>query len=211
MSAESAPLRWRFWLRWVLASIVAGALGMALGDFPSGVGLLRGTDLSDVSGWTEGWAVVVAGLLVGAVFGTMQWLVLRRGIGGLRWWLPATIAGFTFAFVIVWSIGGAGGSAEYAHHALPHVLDPAGTLGGAVMGLLLGLTQWFVLRREQSAAVWWVLASLVGFVLGWLAAVAVPSDGPETHFIGGLAFGAVYGVVTGSVLVWLGHRPAPEM
>jgi hypothetical protein len=185
---------------------------MALGDFPSGVGLLlRGTDLSDVSGWTEGWAVVVAGLLVGAVFGTMQWLVLRRGIGGLRWWLPATIAGFTFAFVIVWSIGGAGGSAEYAHHALPHVLDPAGTLGGAVMGLLLGLTQWFVLRREQSAAVWWVLASLVGFVLGWLAAVAVPSDGPETHFIGGLAFGAVYGVVTGSVLVWLGHRPAPEM
>lgn len=77
MSVEPALVRWGFWLRWTLASIVAGAIGLSLGDFPSGVGLLRGTDLSDLSGWTEGWA----GILASMAFGAMQWLVLRREIG----------------------------------------------------------------------------------------------------------------------------------
>ena len=59
-------------------------MGLGLGDFPSGVGLLRGSDLSDESGWTEGWAVVVGGILAGAVWGAAQWLGLRRAAGGLE-------------------------------------------------------------------------------------------------------------------------------
>ncbi len=211
VSTEHVPARWGFWLRWVLASIMAGTIGLALGDFPSGVGfLLRGTDMSDESGWTDGWAVIVAGILVGMVFGAMQWLILRQKIGRLRWWFPASVVGFAVGFPVVWSIGGSGGGSEYAHHALPHVLDPSGTLGGAIIGFLVGLAQWLVLRRKLSRAVWWVPASIVGFVLGWLAAVAGPADGPGAHFIGGLAFGATLGAITGSVLVWLLRRPALE-
>ncbi len=204
LSAESGPARWGLWLRWVLASILAGAMALALGDFPSGVGvLLRGTDMSDESGWTEGWAVVVAGILAGVVLGAMQWLVLRREIGRLRWWFLASVVGFAVGFPVVWSMGGSGGGSEYAHHALPHVLDPSGTLGAAIIGFLVGLAQWLVLRRELSGAVWWVPASVVGFVLGWLAAVAVPVDGPMAHFAGGAAFGAGFGLITGTVLIWL--------
>jgi hypothetical protein len=101
MNEAGVPVGRGFWPRWLLASIVGGAAGLALGDFPSGVGLLRGGDLSDVSSWTEGWAVVVAGTLAGAIIGSAQWLVLRQAVGSLWRWLATSVAGFAASFLVV--------------------------------------------------------------------------------------------------------------
>lgn len=193
-----------FWLPWVAASTVGGLFALSFGDFPSGVGMLtRGTDMSDESGWAEGWAVLVAGLLAGAIFGAAQWLVLRGRLNGLGWWVPVTVLGWTAAYLVVWAIGGGGGSAAYGHHALPHVLDTGGTLGALIVGLAAGVPQWLVLRHLGSRAIWWVPASVAGLLLGWLAAVATPFHGPEAHLVGGAAFGLLFGIVTAPVLLKL--------
>jgi hypothetical protein len=52
---------------------------------------------------------------------------------------------------------------------------------------------------------WWVLASTVGWAAGGFLSGAVPVGG----FLGWAALGAVYGAITGSVLVWLLRQPVP--
>ena len=37
------------------------------------------------------------GSAVGAIVGTLQWRVLRAGVAGARWWVPASIGGWAVA------------------------------------------------------------------------------------------------------------------
>ena len=64
--------------------------------------------------------------------------------------------------------------------------------GVALYGTVAGLMQWLVLRRQVARAGWWVLAC----TLGWVVAVPVGD-------LGGPPGWAVYGAITGAVLVWL--------
>ncbi|MGI8423468.1 MAG: hypothetical protein ACR2NO_05070 [Chloroflexota bacterium] len=136
-TSTRAGALWRdVFVRWIPANVAGGAFALGLGDFSSGVGLLRGTELSDTSGWYEAWTVVVAGALAGIVLGAAQGIALGRIArpGGdieiralARRWLTATTGALTIGFPLIWVLGGAGGGEAFAHHALPHVLDPAGS------------------------------------------------------------------------------------
>ncbi|MGI8423467.1 MAG: hypothetical protein ACR2NO_05065 [Chloroflexota bacterium] len=46
----------------------------------------------------------------------------------------------------------------------------------------------------------WISASAAGFLIGWFAAVAVPSASPQAHFLGGAAFCLAYSVATGPMV-----------
>ena len=70
--------------------------------------------------------------------------------------------------------------------------------GAALYGTLVGVLQALVLRRQVARAGLWVLASTVGWV------VAIPVGG----MIGPPGW-AVYGAITGTVLLWLLRRGLP--
>jgi hypothetical protein len=103
---------------------------------------------------------------------------------------------------------------------------------GCVAALLFGIPllwasfvvpQWFVLRRQVTRAGWWVVASTVGLVVagaGVLASIQYfldaflseikPGFGPGDAAVGLILSLAIYGAITGAVLVWLLRQPRPE-
>lgn len=150
-----------------------------------------------------GWAMVaVVSLLLtepGSIGGVLQWPILRRYITGSPRWILAGIVGTVLADVVSGTV--VGGSRYFDF---------------AVNGVVHGLTQWFVLRRQLTSAGWWILASTIG----WLAAgfgiaagqtlYASLSDGLSelsalvfAHTVPNTAGGVLYGLATGICLSML--------
>jgi hypothetical protein len=182
------------WLAWVLAGLVGGAVGWVV-NLPGG--------------WAVNWAVV------GALVGLGQWLILRRRVPLVVWWVLAGAVG--------WALGGLVGDAVAVE--LEVVIDAVdgnegGVLGAALVGAVIGAVggavgggaQWLLLRRQIPSAGWWVLASAVGWALGWAVgwAVSWAVVGVVGDAVPGAVGGAVGGAITGGVLVWLLRRPAAE-
>ena len=211
---------WGLWLWWVLASAVGGGGGVFGGEFVGwlGVGLVGrlggggggGGVVVDVVGvvlmlGVVVGLVVVGGGVVGLVLGVLQWLVLRRQVARAGWWVLASTVGgvlgvgfgFGLGFVLMLGVG----------------VGIVVVLGG-VLGLVLGVLQWLVLRRQVARAGWWVLASTVGgvglvgrLVGGFVASAVGVFEGVFgvgiVVVLGGIVGGAVYGAITGLALVWL--------
>lgn len=199
------PVGRSFWLRWVLASVATGTIGLAImaESPPFEIGIVRGGDPTDTTGWGVAWAVILGGLLCGATLGGVQRWLLRPYLIYLEGWTLASTLGFTLAFTVVWALGGATYGEAFGHHALPHSVDGAGTLGAALLGAAFGVAQWLVLRRQVARAGWWVLANVLGFAASWALAAAEPVEGVPAHFVGGAIFGTVLGLLTGGVLLRL--------
>ncbi len=209
----------RLWVQWVLASTVGGLVALSMAaEFPWGVGVIPSGDPANIVGYSVAWAVVVGGLLAGAVLGGVQWLLLRRRFTGDKWsplgvwWTAASAIGFAVSFYFLWEVSGGVHGDEYAHHGLPHAVDRAETWGGLLIGAVLGVSQWLALRKHLGAkasksAWWWVPMTALGFAgAWWVAAVtSAPMEavlGPMTHFWGGAVFGVVFGAITGIGLAW---------
>ena len=88
-----------------------------------------------------------------------------------------------------------------------------------VLGIVLGLAsmviaQWLVLRRQVSRAGWWLLVPIVGLVVGSFAD-AVLRGVLGADAVVGVYFSkfmgiAVYGAITGGVMVWLLRQSATK-
>ena len=81
--------------------------------------------------------------------------------------------------------------------------DVGWVVGTGLIGLVAGVLQWLVLRQTVARAGWWVLASTVG----WVAGI------PIGEMVGWNGLGAVYGAITGAVLVGLlrqSHPPSSQ-
>ena len=136
--------------------------------------------LASTLGWLLGW-FLVGELGVGAVIGLAQWLVLRQAIDDrFGWWILASAGGWIVGWGLIVS-----GILISPESGITSIVT------GSVIGLAVGLAQWFVLRRVVSRAGWWVLASTAAWILG-LAGL-----------LGGTLVGAVVGAVTGFMLDWL--------
>jgi len=81
-------------LPWVLATTLGMAFGLTAGTVSIEVlGLRRGNPID------EALSMVVLGLAVGASIGLPQWLVLRGRMMKAGWWLAASVAGTSTAFL----------------------------------------------------------------------------------------------------------------
>lgn len=184
------------WAAWLLAT----AGGMLIGFLPAKL-------IADVLGL--GVAFIVVPLLAGALIGFLQWLALRRFIVGSMDWILTAGAG--------WAIG-------YAVGLL--VIQGLGRLpaiGGfwlmlacyALFGIIIALVQWPVLRREIPHVVPWILANVIGWMLGFSIATAVQfavySRAPAEPWIVNLIVqgisGLIAGAITGLALVWIVRKP----
>lgn len=200
---DRAPVGWGFGLLWVFLSAMGWSIGHTMG-FVAGyapIELIGGA-------LGEGLAPCVAGSVLGAGAGILQWVVLRRRVPGAGRWVWASIAGLTVAGGVGGAVVVAGASPEMGSLAAVVGWTLVVALGGAVTGML----QRPVLRAQVSRAGWWVLASTVGWGLGMAVSgavmvVSVPGP-PFPGFFGSLAAGGVaFGAVTGGALVWLLRQP----
>jgi hypothetical protein len=162
-------------------------------------------------GWVVGFAICEAfsaflkslnsdGLVIGAGIGIAQWLVLRRQAGGAGWWILASIVGFGIGKVlgdpVAANLGGFVGSA----------------LGGATIGLAAGALLWIALLRLGADPGMWLVASTVGWGVGWLLIGSIDESngapGPSAYLVGA-AGAAIAGVITGVSMVRLLRTRAP--
>ncbi len=181
--------RW-FWLGWFLTTSIGAALGMAIN-----FGVLAGM-LSRLPQAAYG---LVIGSVFGAAIGTAQWLVLRRYLDQVGWWVLLTSVGW----VVFWELnllnllGAAEGIAF-----IPDILH-LGMFGG-----LVGILQWSLLRGKVQGAGWWVLASVLAGMLGALVADGVnatlQSDSPLDFLTGSM----VGGMINGITMMWLLQQPS---
>jgi hypothetical protein len=212
MTVERNRIGWGFWLQWVLASTVGMFVGHILAFF---TGALTGFALEFLDPFTDlalgPWdplndlvGGIGLGIGLGIGVGVLQWLVLRRRVTGVGWWVLTSAAG-CYGIIQAMFLGFPE-SAEMSYVSLLG-LTVVVALGGAVTGIL----QWLVLRRQVSRAGWWVLASTVG----WGLSVTVAGAfwwGVDISDAGWalVVTGAVLGAVTGGALVWLLRQPVPE-
>lgn len=164
-----------FWLRWVVANAVGEVLGL-------GPVALIALMLARVLAETGGAAAALMGLLLftalgafeGAVVGYAQGRVLRRRLPAVtaRRWTAATAIGASAAWFLgmlpatVGALsGGEAAMAESELGAASMIAMEAAT--GAVLGAVLAVPQWRVLRRHVDRAGWWLPANAVA----WAAAI----------------------------------------
>ena len=106
-----------------------------------------------------GWAMVAVISLAlgqaGSIAGVLQWPFLRRYISRSQWWILMSSVGAFIALVVTSVV--VGGSV-YLYFAFE--------------GAMLGLMQWLVLRRQLTAAGWWIVASTIGWLVGGLGTMA---------------------------------------
>ena len=148
------------------------------------------------------WAIVILLSVVicqaGSLAGVLQWFVLRQYLSRSIHWMLASWLGALLTLQI------------------SDILVASDIVYLGVEGTLLGMMQWFVLRREVAGAGWWMPASVLGWLLGGL--VFFPGwtswDGVDnilsehmalivSHSIPRALGGLVCGTVTGAALLIL--------
>lgn len=191
MRIERTRVEWGFWLQWVLASILGFAMGAAIGNAV--------TDL-------------IFTALFGAVGGFMQWLVLRRQIDAVGWWVLANTLGFAIAPLA--AIAGVMVMSQVM--SLDGNPLTATILLGVIFGVLSAIMPWLVLRRQLARAGWWVPAHLLGSLVGGGLGIVAFHTMSLIRFYqfawaaAGAMFGAGLGAVTGITLVWLRRHTISE-
>ena len=207
------------WIKWVFANAVGEVVGLGVAAV---VGVTFAWTLERMMGVFAGLTLVGVMILVGtfegAVVGAAQWLVLRHPIQKMRWqaWVLATASG---AFV-AWTLGMTpstlmdfGAAADTPVPAIDGMaMYGLAGLIGLVLGPILGIPQWLVLRRPLRETGWWVPANALAWGFGmpvvFVGASLVPPGGFSLNLVAigiitSAAAGVVVGAIHGLVLVWL--------
>ena len=173
----------RLWL-WPVMILVSFPIGGYIADL-----LVDGVDSVG--------AALVGGLVVGVVIGAAEWFALRRRVSWL--WIPATTVGLAVGLVA------GGGLLDYG-------IDRGDlALMGAVCGAAVGAMQAQVLIRHRvSGAIWWAVANVPAWALGWFVSSYVISRNIDERFpIFGASGAIVFGLLTWLLLAFL-FRAAPD-
>jgi hypothetical protein len=183
------------WLGWTLATTA----GMLFGLLPFML-LVEDLDL-----WL---ARILVPLWAGFLVGVFQWLVLKNYLTHSVDWILHGGAG--------WALGYALGLVVIQIFAENRL---GALIGYILFGIIIGLIQWPVLRREIPNVIPWVLASVAGWALGSYASQAVLnafvtgdqiSQALSSAVISAVT-GLMAGAITGAVLVWIVRKPEREL
>ncbi len=187
----SAQPGWRFWLLWMLASIGGVVVYISAMSWLSFI--FRTVTL--VPSWEIGLTVIAVGqMALGAAIGLAQWLVLRKRLARMGWWVLATVVGYSAGILTPW---------------IANRLPLAWLEGIASLlcyGTLLGFAQWIVLREHFAHIAWWILLSIAAWVLVWALTGLAYVTGLYREPFDLLAAFLVPVAAAGAGLVWLFRR-----
>src|SRR3972149_4995414 len=189
----------------VLMWIGANAIGLTIGQIAGAyVGFLIGGLVAGLLGEQAARVIafIAAQLITGASLGVMERLFLNREIELTRLWIVVSAVGWAGGFLI----------ASLSLEITTQVFDPAlsNALSWAVVGLGMGVAQFWVLRQLVVRAAWWIAFNIAAWtlapLLGLLIVTAVASlglalDSNTGGLLLSLSMGAVVGALTGGPLV----------
>lgn len=101
--------------------------------------------------------------LLGLMTGIAQYVLLRRNLPGMGWWVAATILGWSLILLLMFGLRELMATfwpAEAFYRSL-WVMDSAFIL----LGLSIGTAQWLLLHHRLPRAGWWIVANLAGWGL----------------------------------------------
>jgi hypothetical protein len=181
MSKQNGYLSKQFFT-WIVANILGfGALGALLLWLPS---------MMQLSGF------VPSTLIIAFPIALAQWLALRRILQTSILWILTTPIGLLLAISIIREIpDGLWLSLDNESIAVLIAVY-------LLIGFVIGLPQWLILRRQLSRSSIWLLGSSIGVAAGfWIIFVTdlVNQSGIISYIVGVL----VYSIVTGLVLTGL--------
>jgi hypothetical protein len=181
---------------WTFANLLGWAAGLVA------AGILAPLAARSPFPWhydTDMAIAYVSLVLLGITIGIAQWIVLRRHLPRATPWIFATIIGYLLS-VIIFAIA----NNDAARLLSTEVVNNLILFG--LMGIAIGASQWWVLRRHYGRSGLWVLASTVGFLFFmWL--VIDPAHSQGELLIRGAILGGFAAAVTGGALVWIIHQP----
>jgi hypothetical protein len=183
MNNEAKQLKLGFLLVWIVITWIVFCIG-----FIFCVGFTDGINQGNIK-------ELVFGLLIGAVVGYSQWLILRNQIQMSSFWGMASIIGMGIPYLLVIFLPMLG-------IKIAEVVDPDHEfylfMVYAIGGLLTGLLQVRLLKSYYLKAGWWSLINFIAWGMGsyllWL----------NPNVIVGLFMCAIIiGTITGIGLVWM--------
>jgi hypothetical protein len=203
---------WAFWRQWVAANAIAELVGLG-GAALIGV-LVFARFEAALTPLLAALIMIVGGtFLEGVMVGVAQWLVLRQAISRMPWksWIAATAVG---AFV-AWTLGmipstimsmAETESAAASPEISEWIIFSLAALMGLVLGPILALPQWWVLRRYVERASWWIPANALAWMVGMVLVFVGVGLTPEsislvsalflliTFALAGATVGAIHGL-----------------
>jgi hypothetical protein len=204
---------------WLVANFLAFTIGFAVSG-----GVLRamtepyyGSDMSAIeAARIQAVASGTAGLIIGAVLGFGQWLVLRRSIRA-AFWMPATCLGWVLAGALA-AFNAGGRTSTIGPDAGPVPALLAIIVIPPLAVLLLSAGQWLVLRRDCANVGWWPIVNVGAFLVASVTGVTIAKLDPwlaGTHYpsaqalaVVGAVAGPIYGYLTWLFLAQLRRRAA---
>lgn len=139
---------------------------------------------------------MLGGLLAGAVIGVTQMLALRRRLSVGYEWIIATAAAM--------GVGVGLSLALFGTETTPNAI----LLRAPLTGLLIGIAQWTLLRKQVPHALWWVPAVTLVYGIAWFITAQVIGAFVDQGFVVFGSSGAVvYQLLTGLTLWALLRSP----
>lgn len=210
MNINSNKEKFRFWRNWtlkialvliisyiisllVMISIAENIFGFSMDEWGTP---LQQTVLS-----------IAAGIVIGISIGFTQWRLLRRVFNVSVFWMYSVAIAFIIveliAGVILWKMGINRGELSFLEgDPLSHAFILA------ITGLLVGIFQLPLLRKEFYGTGYWIVANTLAWGLGvLLTAIDTGSDiGLLLFFIIGII---LYGAITGATIMWILQKREP--
>lgn len=223
----SSQFSWNLFIRWILANALGELFGLGL-TFLIGFGstLLIGEPQDNWLAVGMGLLMIASGGIEGVIVGYAQWWAMRKNFPDInrKTWMAATLIGA----LVAWTFGSipttmmSMNTDQIGTPAVEpelHLMLLMAGLMGALLGIILALAQWLVLRKYVRNAWWWLPANSLAWLLGMpvvFAAVDLAQKAGSIVqalliFVMALALtGAIVGAVHGIALVTLSHRRINE-
>jgi len=188
MNADQDKAGIGLWLAWVLVNIIGFSVAAMLCAKVAYI-LFDGGDF-------DATLAIATGIVMGAIVGYLQWVVLREKITRADWWVLAGALGFA-AFLVTPGVVGFNENSAVV-----------GILGVIALGLVGGSLQCLILRQQVKRFGWWLVGTMTGALVGEvgfpiLTALGATNNYDLSAIILGLILGTGYGAITGATLVWL--------
>ena len=166
-------------IEWIGLSIVAILLGFLilrfLFDPPGG----KGNIITDLLG----------GLVLFGFLPLAQWIVIRQLIPRAYRWIIASLLAFIVAFLLDLLLTILG---------IPTFTQGNSILLSFILGCIIGISQWIILRQYFQNACWWIAANAIGWGLSTVVTgyvIEIPLEW--------LAIGAIPATITGIALIFI--------
>jgi hypothetical protein len=178
---------WFFYFKWVALNVMA----VIMAWYIASAGMSLDTEIveSRIQGDGDSLFLYLLFPIIGLLTGIFQYILLRRYLPHMGWWIAATFLGWLMPFVIDFIFSGV---------FIPGSSTVRIVLGMIVLGTTVALPQWWLLRKRVQHAWWWVLVSGLAWGMFGLYDLWSPSD----MFPVLLGFAVVPAIAT-SIACWL--------